>query len=154
MMAEAPWWADLEERQRRFVMAYNANGGNGLRAATEAGYAFPGVEAHRLLKNANVIAAFEKLRLSQTKIEIATREERQAFWSTTMRNEAAEWNARLRASELLGKSQADFIDRKEITGANGGPLQHEIKADFSKLSLDELQTLDEITAKLDAAEKV
>ena len=30
---------------------------------------------------------------------------------------------RLRAAELLGKSQADFIDRHEHSGTNGGPIR-------------------------------
>jgi len=39
-----------------------------------------------------------------------------------MRDGSLDMKARLRASELLGKSEGDFIDRKEITGKDGGPL--------------------------------
>ena len=54
---------------------------------------------------------------------IATRTERQQFWTNVMQGtNGAEMKDRLKASELLGKSQADFIDRKEISGPNGGAL--------------------------------
>jgi hypothetical protein len=33
---------------------------------------------------------------------------------------------RLRASELLGKSEADFTDKQEHTGAGGGPVAFRI----------------------------
>jgi hypothetical protein len=39
-----------------------------------------------------------------------TREERQRFWSQIARDETQPTIARLRASELLGKSQADFVE--------------------------------------------
>jgi hypothetical protein len=47
--------------------------------------------------------------------EVATREERQAFWTSVMRGEeGAEMSERLKASELLGKSQLDFKERVEV----------------------------------------
>ena len=42
---------------------------------------------------------------------IANRTQRQAFWTREMNNPENKLTDRLRASELLGKSQADFIDR-------------------------------------------
>lgn len=33
------------------------------------------------------------------------------------------WSDRLRASEDLGRSQGDFLDRTEHTGGGGGPIQ-------------------------------
>ena len=42
---------------------------------------------------------------------IANRTQRQAFWTREMNNPDNKLTDRLRASELLGKSQADFIDR-------------------------------------------
>ena len=55
-------------------------------------------------------------------VSIATREERQRFWTSVMMDESVEWPQRLRASELLARSQADFLDRREITGVDGGPV--------------------------------
>lgn len=39
-----------------------------------------------------------------------------------MKDEDAGMYDRLRASELLGKSDADFVDRHELTGKDGGDL--------------------------------
>lgn len=46
----------LTYRQRAFVNHYLANGGNASKAAEAAGYAAPGQEGHRLLKNAEIQA--------------------------------------------------------------------------------------------------
>jgi hypothetical protein len=40
-----------------------------------------------------------------------------------MWDENAEMKDRLKASELLGKSEGDFLERTEITGKDGSPLQ-------------------------------
>lgn len=40
---------------------------------------------------------------------VKSREERQEFWTETMDDETVNRRDRLRASELLGKSEADFI---------------------------------------------
>jgi hypothetical protein len=42
---------------------------------------------------------------------IATRKERQEFWTKTMNTKSNGLLLRLKASELLGKSEADFTDR-------------------------------------------
>ena len=44
---------------------------------------------------------------------IARRERRQIFWSDTMLDIAAEMKDRLKASELLGRSEKDFVDKIE-----------------------------------------
>ena len=116
------WWEGLTEKRRRFCEEYSANGGNATQAALSAGYSRAKQEGCRLLTFDDVKQALEKLRSTQTKRKIATREERQSFWTETMQNEALSMRDRLRASDLLGKSQADFIERHEVTGANGEPL--------------------------------
>ncbi|HSO82639.1 hypothetical protein [Thiocapsa sp.] len=45
-------------------------------------------------------------------------------------NTCAEMKDRLNASALLGKSQGDFINKTEITGANGGPIVSEVRVKF------------------------
>ena len=37
---------------------------------------------------------------------------------------------RLKAAELLGKSEADFVERQEITGRDGPPLIESVKVEF------------------------
>ena len=114
--AVTQWWDGLTEKQRRFCEAFSANGGRAGPAAEEAGYGKPGPEGTRLLRNANVSIALERLRESTTSQAIATREERQSFWTAMMRGEEpGEPKDRLKASELLGRSQGDFIDRVDAT---------------------------------------
>jgi len=77
---------------------------------------------------------------------IADRQERQAFWSSVMRGdpqiikieedqddegqvvkketkEVPVMANRLKAAELLGKSNADFIEKTELPGPGGGPRE-------------------------------
>lgn len=110
------WWQGLSERQRLFCEAFTANGGNATKAAKDAGYSSPNPEGTRLLANVSIRKALEQLRLATTTTSIATREERQAFWTAIMRgDEPGEMKDRLKASELLGRSQGDFLDRIEST---------------------------------------
>lgn len=44
---------------------------------------------------------------------IANVRERQMFWTDMLRNEDIQPKDRLKASELLGKSQGDFLERHE-----------------------------------------
>jgi hypothetical protein len=48
----------------------------------------------------------------------------------------------------LGKNLLGQRDNMQITGANGGPIQTENKPDFSRLSEDELRTLQATLAKI------
>lgn len=45
---------------------------------------------------------------------IATKRERQIFWTNTMMDKKESIGDRLRASELLGKAEKDFVDVKEL----------------------------------------
>lgn len=112
----ADWWEGLTERQRKFCETYSRNGGNALAAAREAGYAKPNPQGSQNLDKPRIREALEKLRESTTNSAIMTREERQALWSEIARDKAEQTKDRLKAAELLGKSQADFIERVHVTG--------------------------------------
>ena len=124
----------LTEKQRRFVEAYmGAAAGNGAEAARQAGYkgndATLRVVAAENLAKPNVRAAIEERRTARP--DIATREERQAFWSAVMRGqEGAEMRDRLKASELLGKTHLDF----KAVVVHEGVVTHDVKLDLSSLS--------------------
>lgn len=116
------WYDGLTERQRRFCEAYAANGGNAMGAAKVAGYSKPQQQGIVVLESIRVAAALEELRKETTNAAIATREERQSFWTSILRGQTPDGNGelpkfadRLKASELLGRSQADFIERTEGT---------------------------------------
>jgi phage terminase small subunit len=99
-------------KQLRFVESYD---GNATAAAIAAGYSaktacFIGNEN---LRKPNIIKAIKAREAKKVKPHIASREDRQKFWTETMRDMTADLKNRLRASELLGKSEADFIERIE-----------------------------------------
>ena len=100
----------LTAKQQRFVSAYD---GNATRAAIEAGYSerWAASNIDKLLKNTEIQAAIQNREKDRTSSLIATREERQQFWTAIMRDEETELKDRLRASELLAKSEADFLER-------------------------------------------
>lgn len=103
----------LTARQQAFVEAY---AGNATAAALAAGYSERSArsQGQRLLTNDDIqdaIKAREAQRLAPT---IATRQERQEFWTSVLRNEDEAMKDRLKAAELLGKSEGDFLERVEM----------------------------------------
>ena len=103
----------LTARQQAFVEAY---AGNATAAALAAGYSERSArsQVQRLLTNDDIqdaIKAREAQRLAPT---IATRQERQEFWTSVLRNEDEAMKDRLKAAELLGKSEGDFLERVEM----------------------------------------
>jgi phage terminase small subunit len=108
----------LTEKQRRFVEAYMGEAaGNGTQAARLAGYAGTDLTladvASSNLRKPDVAAAIAE-RVADDPA-ISTRKERQAFLTAVQRgDEPAEMPDRLKAVQLLGKMQGDFIERIEI----------------------------------------
>lgn len=105
----------MNDRMEKFVKFYN---GDPEEAALKAGYSPRSAKSqgYRLLKKATVCDLIRTRQEREPRVlrEIANRQERQEFWSKTMRNEEMELRDRLRASELLGKSEADFVERREV----------------------------------------
>ncbi len=67
--------------------------------------------ARNLMTKSDILAAIQNRQDTEVRRRrIATRQDRQVFWTETYENEDIPWSDRLRASELLGKSEADFID--------------------------------------------
>ena len=104
----------LTLKQRKFVEAYTDNA---TAAALAAGYSPKTAysQGQRLLKKVEIITAIKKRETKALKPLIATREERQKFWTQMMVNPDAKDMDKLRASELLGKSEGDFLERREVT---------------------------------------
>uniref|UniRef100_A0A6M3LEV8 Putative terminase n=1 Tax=viral metagenome TaxID=1070528 RepID=A0A6M3LEV8_9ZZZZ len=124
---------ELTIKQQRFVDYYD---GNATQAAEKAGFSKPNVQGARLLKNVSIHRALKTRENRRRKGHIWTREERQRFWTRVASGEEtqpavtgtdAEGNSivsnippkmpdRLKASELLGRSEADFIDKMALGG--------------------------------------
>ncbi len=104
-------------KQQRFIDSYD---GNIKRAAAESGLSYD--YARRLVTKSHILEAIRNRQDTEVRpITIANRQRRQEFWSKTMLDETLSMGDRLRASELLGKSEADFID--VVKGENTMRLQ-------------------------------
>ena len=119
----------LTAKQRRFVEAYD---GNATQAAIAAGY------SQKIARQMGQVNMTKRVILAEIKSRetvrctplIASRAERQQFWSSVMRDKQQQMRDRLKAAELLGKSEADFVERQEITGRDGAPLLDAITVKF------------------------
>ncbi len=122
-------------KQQRFIDAYE---GNATEAARKAGYSKKTAEAmgHENLRKPHIAEAIKKREEKRGNKAIATREERQEFWTKALNGEIVEkvpviktvdgervyvieeippkMSDRLKASELLGRSEADFVDRHQV----------------------------------------
>jgi phage terminase small subunit len=110
-MAKLP----ISETDRTFLETYMAsgNGEEALRTAFPTGHSksrYPGAIMRRPEMQA---AMAERVAEMQDDPLIATRVERQRWWTAIMRDPDAELAIRIRASELLAKSQGDFIVKVE-----------------------------------------
>lgn len=120
----------LTEKQRRFVEAYMGEAkGNATQAARLAGYkgndvTLSAVGKENLGKPLVIAAVAERVASCSL---VASREELQQIWTRYARGEASDDDkAILKGSELLAKSQGAFIERRELSGPNGAPLQQVI----------------------------
>lgn len=109
------WFDGLTERQRRFCEAYAGNGGNAMAAAKEAGYKKPHPQGAENLQKPTIIAALESMRAERTSASIATIDEVQRLWTDMARDTSSDPKDRLKASELLVKSQGGFLERVDAT---------------------------------------
>ena len=119
----------LTAKQRRFVEAYT---GNATAAAIAAGYSEKTAEVigHENLRKPKILAEIKARETIRSTPLIASRAERQQFWSAVMRDKDQQMRDRLKAAELLGKSEADFVERQEITGRDGASLIESVKVQF------------------------
>lgn len=114
----------LTIKQQRFIDFYD---GNATEAARKAGYKHPNIQSARLLVNVSILTAIKKREEKRNKSVIATREERQAFWTKVLYDKVSKMSDRLKASELLGRSEADFTDNQRISGPDGKDLKWKVE---------------------------
>lgn len=116
----------LNARQKAFVLAYRECG-NATEAARRAGYsgkaATLGVTGHQLLRNPKIRNELERLETKAERKSIATVEECFEFWTELIRDPGREPGIRLKASELRAKAAGAFVERREVSGPNGAPLE-------------------------------
>lgn len=104
-------------RQQKFIKAF---AGNATEACRKAGYwgddATLATQGWRLLRNAEVRAAIDAREEGAFAPIVLTREERQEAWSRIASDPREKTADRLKALEMLGRSQADFTEKLEVKG--------------------------------------
>ena len=111
----------LTDRQQKFVELYT---GNATEAAKLAGYSTPKTAGKRCLENVHICTLIKEKRDKECKPHVLSRIERQEYWSDVIRDTDESTANRLKASELLGKSEGDFITKHAMddsmqTGLSG-----------------------------------
>jgi phage terminase small subunit len=106
------------ERTPQRIKFTEVYAGNAAEAARICGFKHPEVMGPRLLKVPWIIEAIRAREVKENRVFINDRQERQKFWSKVMQDESARMEHRLKASELLGRSEGDFTDNLKVTDAN------------------------------------
>ena len=103
----------MTPKQRRFVELYN---GNATEAAIAAGYSRKTARAigRQNLTKPYIAEAVRNREDKKLRSFIANREERQRLWTEIMNDPEMKTSDKLRASELLGRSEGDFIERQAV----------------------------------------
>ena len=109
---------ELTDKQQKFIDCYD---GDTKKAAKTAKLSYD--YARRLVTKGHILKAIRyRIDNEIRPAMIATRQERQKFWSEIMKDTKQTMRDRLRASELLGKSEMDFPNKTEISGVGGKPI--------------------------------
>ena len=126
----------MTPKNLKFISEYTKDF-NATQAAIRAGYSPKTAYSigQELLKKPEIMAAMKE----HTDKLIADRKTRQRFWTQVMNDADISMKDRLKASELLARSECDFIERAEIIASNA--------YDLSKLSESELIQLRELSIK-------
>jgi phage terminase small subunit len=117
----------LTEKQQRFVDYYIASG-NAEDAAKKAGYNARG-NTTKLLQNTTIKQAIKERNKALESDRIANMEEVKSFWTHTMRDQQAELKDRLKASEYIAKTNAAFIEKREIDANIGVTIVDDLDED-------------------------
>ena len=102
----------MTHRQELFLQEYLTSL-NATQSAIKAGYSPKTAYSigQQLLKNIEISQAIDTAMSEKKSALIATREQRQEFWTSVMNDTDTAMKDRLKASELLAKSEGDFTDK-------------------------------------------
>ncbi len=105
----------LTEEEYEQAVLNLVNGGMDVVSASKmCGVENPEVFATKLMKKSSFIKAVEETAQSEDLL-VQSKKQRQRFWGRVMSDEDVDPRARLRASELLAKSESDFVDNINVT---------------------------------------
>lgn len=107
----------LTPKQKKFCDYYIISG-NATESAVKAGYSKKNAYSmgHENLQKPKLIEYIRKKELPNEENRIADMVEVQEFWTEIMRDEIVRMDERLRASELIARSNGAFLDRIEQSG--------------------------------------
>ena len=116
----------LQRLQENFCVEF-VRCGNATQAYKNAGYKVrsdkvAGVAAARLLGNVRVQKRIEELRLELDSHKIMDAVERRELLTQFARDEETGKTDRLRAVDLLNKMDGVYINKTQVSGADGAPL--------------------------------
>ena len=125
--------AKLTAKQQVFVMEY-LNDCNATQAAIRAGYSSRTAYSigQENLKKPEIRQAIDTAMKERRSKLIATREQRQEFWTAVMTDTEQDMRSRLRASELLAKSEGDFTEKVQVQDTS---VQYDIQAQIRRVML-------------------
>jgi len=113
---------DLSEKQRAFVKAYLGEAdADATKAARMAGYngttakSFQAI-GNELLRKPWVVAEILRIRDERATVHALTRREREKLLTDIALNPMAKFSSRVRALEVLGKMNGDFVERRIVEG--------------------------------------
>lgn len=109
----------MTAKQELFIREYLVDF-NATQAAIRAGYSSRTAYSigNELLRKPEISQAIDAAMTERRNKLIATREQRQEFWTAVMTDADEDMRVRLRASELLGKSEGDFTERVQVQDDN------------------------------------
>ena len=101
----------MNAKQERFCLAY-AECGSATQAAIESGYSprTARKQGSRLLTNVDIMQRIRELSRELHSGKIASVASVQAFWTEVLKDAGAKMPDRLKASELLARSQGAFLE--------------------------------------------
>ena len=100
----------LTIKQQKFVDCYDGDTKKAAKVA-ELSYDY----ARRLVTKSHILEAIRNRQDTEVRPkEIANRQKRQEFWTQIMDDKKEDTRDRLKASELLGKSEADFPNKTDV----------------------------------------
>jgi phage terminase small subunit len=105
----------LTSRQKRFCEIYASNG-NASESARLAGYSIKASQqaGSEVLSNPVVVEYLATLTATISNEQIACSIARQKWWTSIMYDETQKMADRIKASEILGRAQGDFIQNIEV----------------------------------------
>ena len=127
---------DLTPRQLMFADEYVASG-NAYQSAIKAGYSENYAKGNviKLLENVSVKSYLKSVADKLQSEKIADMREVKEYWTKTMRNEEEETRERTKASELIARTNAAFVDKIEHSG------NVDINNPMKELTTEELRKL-------------